>query len=103
MLTLLSGRRSLLIALTALLLVPEDARSLDCDYAIKLYDDAAKECKAGVRHEEVKYQPCEFAKLLEKNYRPCTGEPIEEPQSEFGVVMLLDKLVGEDGVLVAAS
>ena len=103
MLTLLSGRCSLLIVLIALLFVPKDAVSLDCDYAIKLYDDAAKECKAGVRHEEVRYQPCEFAKLLEKNYRTCTGEPTEEPQSEFGVVMLLDKLVEDDGVLVAAS
>ena len=103
MITLLSGRRSLLIALIALLLVPEDAFSLDCDYAIKLYDDAAKECKAGVRHEEVKYQPCEFAKLLEKNYRTCTGEPIEEPQSEFGVVMVLENVFWYDELIVAAS
>ena len=95
--------RSLLLVLSALLLVPEDALSLDCDYAIKLYDDAAKECKAGVRYEEVKYQPCEFAKLLEKNYRTCTGEPIEEPQSEFGVVMVLEELFWYDGLIVAAS
>ena len=69
----------------------------------KLYDDAAKECKAGVRHEEVKYQPCEFAKLLEKNYRTCSGEPIEEPQSEFGVVMVLENVFWYDELIVAAS
>ena len=103
MLMLLSGRCPLLIVLIALVFVPEDAVSLDCDYAIKLYDDAAKECKAGVRHEEVKYQPCEFAKLLEKNYRTCSGEPIEEPQSEFGVVMVLENVFWYDELIVAAS
>ena len=95
--------RWLLLVLAALFLVPEDAISLDCDYAIKLYDAAERECEAGVRYEGVKYQPCEYMKLLEKSYRTCAGEQVEEPQSEFGLVMVRDKLVGGSDLFVAAS
>ena len=75
----------LLLVSAALLIPPDDAVSLDCDYAIKLYDDAARECKASVQHEGVKYQPCEFAKLLEKNYLACTptDEVEEDDESWF--------------------
>ena len=93
----------MLLVLAALFLVPEHVVSLDCDYAIKLYSDAERECKAGVRYEGVRYQPCEYMKLLEKNYRTCAGEEVEEPQSEFGLVMVWDKLAGRSDLFVAAS
>lgn len=95
---------SLLTILIVVLLAPKDTVSLDCEFATKLYQDAVKECEAGVRHDGVKYQPCEYAKLLEPNYRTCTGAPpVEEPQSEFGLVMVLDHMIGYDQLIAAAS
>ena len=88
----------MLIVLIALLLVPEDAVSLDCDYAIALYENAAKDCKSGKRYKGAKYQPCEYTKLLEKNYGTCTGKPHSGPQSGFGNVPLNGKIIEEEDV-----
>ena len=91
--------------LVASLLAPKDTVSLDCEFAIALFEDAAKECEAGVQHEGVKYQPCEYAELLRKNHQECTGEepPDEEPQNEFGVVMVVDHMIEDDQLVAAAS
>ena len=95
---------SLPAILVVLLLAPRDTVSLDCGYATALFEDATKECEAGVKHEGVTYQPCELAKLLEPNYRICTGAPpVEEPQSEFGLIMIVDRMIGSDGLVAAAS
>jgi len=95
---------SLLVSLVVLLLTPKNVVSLDCEFATALFEDAAKECEAGVRHEGVKYQPYEYAELLQANYQKCTGvPPVEELQSDFGLVMVLDHMIEYDQLIVAAS
>ena len=95
---------SLLAILVVLLLAPKEAASLDCDFSVELFEDAAKECEAGVRHEGVKYQPCDLVKLYEPNYRTCSGAPpVEEPQNEFGVVMVVNHMLRDNQLVAAAS
>ena len=59
------------------------AYALDCEYAIDLYEKAHQECRAGVQHEGVEVQPCEYTQQLKKNYLTCTEADEEEEDDEF--------------------